>query len=118
MAKSTKRARVGRATARLVEDFARRWGEETARASARGEDAREGLDPRRASRHGERGRRRCAASSCGRVGCVAAWNTSMCLGLPGGGPRGSGAESGQRGPASGPHPLGSGETQSPLGPLP
>ena len=32
MAKHTIRPRVGRETARLVEDFARRWGKETTRA--------------------------------------------------------------------------------------
>lgn len=32
MAKSVRRVRVGRTTARLVEEFARRWGEQAARA--------------------------------------------------------------------------------------
>lgn len=32
MAKNVTRARVGRRTARLVEEFARRWGEQAARA--------------------------------------------------------------------------------------
>ena len=32
MARSVMRARVGRTTTRLVEEFSRRWGEQTARA--------------------------------------------------------------------------------------
>lgn len=32
MARNVTRARVGRTTVRLVEEFARRWGEQTARA--------------------------------------------------------------------------------------